>query len=293
MLAKLVRVLKRLLIANTDANYLVSLVAKNGALHEFMGDSSWSCSFWSKQLEALTSSEQSTNCDCINHKLNSAHPVSLAECNAFDILSSMGFEFYNTDEICDIEDNFYALNFSKLHPSLDSKDSFYVFKTNCASVLRTHTTSSLIKMLKGKRGEFKSFTIGKVYRNDNSAKHLPCFIQVEGIVCERRASLASVVGLVKRIVCKFLGTRPWFRLRRAYFPFTEPSLEIDISKCTQFSSIKHNYGWLEVVGLGLIKREVLINARSCARYVYAFGLGLERLTMLKLGLNDIRLLYTT
>ncbi|AUG34140.1 Phenylalanine--tRNA ligase alpha subunit [Candidatus Hodgkinia cicadicola] len=209
----------------------------------------------------------------------------------FLILDGMGFEFYDDNEVCDMEDNFYALNFSKLHPSLSSEDSFYVSSKRGASLLRTHTTSSAIRALGGPRNEFRKFTIGKVYRNDNSSKHLPFFTQVEGIICERNLSLANVVNLVKLIICGFLKTTPYFRIRQTRFPFTEPSLEIDLCLSKSFSSSKCDYGWLEVVGLGLITRKVLKNLHSALNNVYAFGLGLERLTMLKLGINDIRTLY--
>ncbi|AUG91570.1 Phenylalanine--tRNA ligase alpha subunit [Candidatus Hodgkinia cicadicola] len=209
----------------------------------------------------------------------------------FLILSGMGFEFYDNSEVCDMEDNFYALNFPKLHSSLSSEDSFYVASERGARLLRTHTTSSVIRALGGCCGEFRKFTIGKVYRNDNSSKHLPYFTQVEGVICERSLSLVNVVNLVKLIMRDFLKTAHYFRVRRARFPFTEPSLEIDLCLSKSFSSFKCDYSWLEVVGLGLIRKEVLKNLHSLLNNVYAFGLGLERLTMLKLGLNDIRRLY--
>ncbi|ATW06084.1 Phenylalanine--tRNA ligase alpha subunit [Candidatus Hodgkinia cicadicola] len=209
----------------------------------------------------------------------------------FQILNGMGFEFYDDNEVCDMEDNFYALNFSKLHPSLSSEDSFYVCSERGASLLRTHTTSSVIRAFGESRNEFRKFTIGKVYRNDNSSKHLPFFTQVEGIICERNLSLVNVVNLVKLIMCDFLKTAPFFRIREVRFPFTEPSLEIDLCLSRSFSSSKCDYGWLEVVGLGLITKKVLKNLHSFLNNVYAFGLGLDRLTMLKLGISDIRRLY--
>ncbi|AIC63899.1 Phenylalanine--tRNA ligase alpha subunit [Candidatus Hodgkinia cicadicola] len=209
----------------------------------------------------------------------------------FLILDGMGFEFYDDNEVCDMEDNFYALNFSKLHSSLDSEDSFYVCSKGGASLLRTHTTSSVVRAFGGSCNEFRKFTIGKVYRNDNSSKHLPFFTQVEGIICERNLSLANVVEMVKLIMRGFLKTAPYFRIRKARFPFTEPSLEIDLCLNKNFSSLKCDYGWLEVIGLGLIRKEVLENFHSFSSSVYAFGLGLERLTMLKLGVSDIRRLY--
>ncbi|AUG91336.1 Phenylalanine--tRNA ligase alpha subunit [Candidatus Hodgkinia cicadicola] len=206
----------------------------------------------------------------------------------FLILSGMGFEFYDDGEVCDMEDNFYALNFPKLHSSLSGEDSFYVASERGARLLRTHTTSSVIRALGESCDEFRKFTVGKVYRNDNSSKHLPCFTQVEGIICERGLSLVNVVNLVKLIMRGFLKTAPSFRVRRARFPFTEPSLEIDLCLSKRFSSFKCDYSWLEVVGLGLIRKEVLKNLHSLLNNVYAFGLGLERLTMLRLGVNDIR-----
>ncbi|XXM93345.1 MAG: hypothetical protein AAI946_00195 [Candidatus Hodgkinia cicadicola] len=295
MLSKLVRVLKRLLLAGADSFYLASIVTKDGALHEIIGDNNWACSFYSKQLELIASAVFAVNTalPCCNTALNRIHPVSLAEYNAFLILDNMGFEFYSADEVCDVEENFYALNFPKSHPSLDSEDSFYILSKGKASLLRTHTTASLAKALGNSSGEFRKFTIGKVYRNDNSPKHLPFFTQIEGIVCERGANLANVVDLIKRIVCEFLESTPYFRIRRACFPFTEPSLEIDLCRSKRFSSSKCDYNWLEVVGLGLITQTVLANLRACARNVYAFGLGLERLIMLKLGVNNIKRLYNS
>ncbi|ATY93476.1 Phenylalanine--tRNA ligase alpha subunit [Candidatus Hodgkinia cicadicola] len=224
--------------------------------------------------------------------LNGIHPISNIEYKAFSTLNDAGFEFYESDEICDIEENFYTLNFSKLHPSLGIEDSFYVNVRGKASLLRTHTTSSLAKALSSTKPEFRRFTLGKVYRNDNSPKHLAFFTQVEGVICERAANLSKVVALVNYFICEILSAHAQIRIRRTSFPFTEPSVEIDLCCGKQFSSFKHDYNWLEVAGLGLVKQKVLTNLYSNFRNVYAFGLGLERLAMLKFNINNIRKFYT-
>ncbi|XXN19773.1 MAG: hypothetical protein AAJB65_00185 [Candidatus Hodgkinia cicadicola] len=269
------------------------MLAKGGVLSEMVGDNSWVCSFYSKQL-ALTTNGcfEAPAVSCVD-ALNGIHPISVVEHESFLVLSNAGFEFYESDEVCDVEENFNVLNFSKLHPSLSSDDSFYVNARGKASLLRTHTTSSLAKALAGARSEFRKFTLGKVYRNDNSYKHLLFFTQVEGIICEQSAGLAKIVSLLKHFIYTILDGFTKIRIRRTSFPFTEPSFEIDLCCNRQFSSFKHDYGWLEVAGLGLIKREVLINLCSNLHNVYAFGLGLERLAMLKFNINDIRRFYVS
>ncbi len=243
MFAKLVRVLKRALLVCHDIAYLNGLIEKNGALHEIIGSSDRVCSFCSKQLTALVNVKAcAAGARLLCSALSGVHAVSSAEHDMFLVLNGMGFKFYEGDEVCDIEDNFYSLNFPKLHPSLDSEDSFYIRSERSAELLRTHTTSSVLRAIGGVRNELRGFTIGKVYRNDSGPKHLPVFTQVEGVICERGLRLINVISLVKLIICKFLKTTPHFRLRRAQFPFTEPSLEIDLCRGRHFSSFKCDYG---------------------------------------------------
>ncbi|XXM90169.1 hypothetical protein AADW59_00230 [Candidatus Hodgkinia cicadicola] len=292
MLAKLIHVLKRVLLTNSNSVYLAGLVAKFGVLHEMIGDDLVR-SFYCKQLELVANVGVDDNMRDYVPLLatNTIHAISAAEHSLCLILNRMGFEHYEDEEICDVWSNFYSLNFSRLHPSLDVADSFYVASEDGANLLRTHATSGLVKRLEVMPANARRFTIGKVYRRDNSPTHLPSFTQLEGIVCGCGLSLTSVVCLIKRVIFEFLGFETCCRIRKAWFPFTEPSLEIDLCCSERFSSFKHNYGWLEVVGLGLVRREILASARSPQRAVYAFGLGLERLVMLKLDLNNISQLY--
>ncbi|XXM93674.1 hypothetical protein AAHH87_00220 [Candidatus Hodgkinia cicadicola] len=295
MFNKLVRVLERLVSKAIDALFLNNLFSRAGVISEFAGDMVLECSFWTKRLglasdwlsRLVFSRSDSTRLQAFGD-WPKFHPLGLAEYEMSLILTNMGFEFFESSEICDVEDNFYSLNFSKLHPSLDRSDTYYVRSEGCASLLRTHTTSSLCNVLRSVGGEFKKFTIGKVYRNDCSSRHLPCFTQVECIMRTRSLDLAGVVCLIKQIVCEFLDSVPYFRLRSTYFPFTEPSFELDLCGSNSFSTSDIGYGWLEVVGLGLVRSEVL--ERTCNSFgnVFAWGLGLERLLMLKLKLSDVR-----
>ncbi|ACT34342.1 putative phenylalanyl-tRNA synthetase, alpha subunit [Candidatus Hodgkinia cicadicola Dsem] len=206
------------------------------------------------------------------------------EHRACAVMTRLGFGWVEANEVCDVQTNFFNLNFSRLHPAVSRLDTFYA--SAGASVLRTHTTAFAVRALSSASGApFRSFTIGKVYRRDDDSKHLPSFTQLEGLVAEAKLCVASAVKLLKRAVYEILEWRSSTRVRRAAFPFTSPSIEVDAFAGSALAPTSVWHKWLEVAGAGVIRECV---APAHAGGVFAFGMGLERLLMTKLGVVDLR-----
>lgn len=205
----------------------------------------------------------------------------------------MGFEVYEGTEIENDYYNFTALNTPKDHPARDMQDTFYL---SPEFLLRTQTSAGQIHVMEAKKPPIKVVSPGKVFRSDDDATHSPMFTQMEGLVVDKGITLCDLKGMLDQLVKKMFGKNVTTRLRPSYFPFTEPSVEVDVS-CFQCHgkgcSLCKGTGWIEVLGAGVVNKKVLegcdIDTNEYSGF--AFGIGLERIAMLKYGINNIKLLF--
>jgi phenylalanyl-tRNA synthetase alpha chain len=211
------------------------------------------------------------------------HPINHMKDSIMSLLSSFGFEIIDGPEVETEEFNFDMLNIKKSHPARQMHDTFYVEKKS--NLLRTHTSPVQIRGMKEKKPPFAFISGGKVYRKDDDATHLPMFHQVEGIFVDEHVSFAHLKDLIYKIIYALFGDNVEIRFRPSYFPFTEPSAEVDI--------LSKEGKWLEILGCGLINPIVLNNCNiDSNKYSgLAFGLGIERIAMLKHNVTDIREFY--
>ena len=213
----------------------------------------------------------------------SLHPISNTLDYIIDLLISFGFEVIDGPEIETEEFNFDMLNIKESHPARQMHDTFYVNKKSY--VLRTHTSPVQIRGMLEKKPPFAFISGGKVYRKDDDSTHLPMFHQVEGIYVDEVVSFSNLKDLIYKIIFELFGNNIKIRFRPSYFPFTEPSAEVDI--------LSEEKKWLEVLGCGIVNPVVLENCNiDSNKYSgLAFGIGIERIAMLKYGVNDIREFY--
>jgi phenylalanyl-tRNA synthetase alpha chain len=200
-----------------------------------------------------------------------------------NLLISLGFEVAYGPEIETEKFNFDMLNIKKTHPARQMHDTFYV--DSKAHVMRTHTSPVQIRGMLGKKPPIAFISGGKVYRKDDDATHLPMFHQVEGIYVNEDVCFSQLKDLIYKIIYALFGEDIELRFRPSYFPFTEPSAEVDI--------LSKEGKWLEILGCGIVNPVVLENCNIDANKYsgLAFGLGVERIAMLKHGVSDIREFY--
>jgi phenylalanyl-tRNA synthetase alpha chain len=215
--------------------------------------------------------------------IGSIHPINHMKDTIMDLLVSLGFEIIDGPEIETEEFNFDMLNIKESHPARQMHDTFYV--GNKTNLLRTHTSPVQIRGMLEKKPPLAFISGGKVFRKDDDATHLPMFHQVEGIYVDNNVSFAQLKDLIYKIIYSLFGENIELRFRPSYFPFTEPSAEVDI--------LSKEGKWLEILGCGLVNPIVLENCNiDSDRYSgLAFGLGIERIAMLKYGVKDIREFY--
>jgi phenylalanyl-tRNA synthetase alpha chain len=213
----------------------------------------------------------------------SLHPINHMKDSIMNLLTSFGFEIVEGPEIETEEFNFDMLNIKKSHPARQMHDTFYIEKKS--NLLRTHTSPVQIRGMLQKKPPLAFISGGKVYRKDDDATHLPMFHQVEGIYVDEIVSFAQLKDLIYKIIYSLFGPDIELRFRPSYFPFTEPSAEVDI--------LSKEGKWLEILGCGLVNPIVLENCNiDSTKYSgLAFGLGIERIAMLKHGVTDIRDFY--
>ena len=213
----------------------------------------------------------------------SYHPINQMKDSLENLLVSFGFEIVEGPEIETEEFNFDMLNIKESHPARQMHDTFYV--NNKSNVLRTHTSPVQIRGMLEKKPPLAFISGGKVYRKDDDATHLPMFHQIEGIYVDEGVSFANLKDLIYKIVKALFGNDVKLRFRPSYLPFTEPSAEVDI--------LSENGKWLEILGCGVVNPIVLENCNiNSDKYSgFAFGLGIERIAMLKFGVRDIRDFY--
>ena len=211
------------------------------------------------------------------------HPVNHMKDSIMNLLVSFGFEIIDGPEIETEEFNFDMLNIKKTHPARQMHDTFYV--ENKSNLLRTHTSPVQIRGMLEKSPPLAFISGGKVYRKDDDATHLPMFHQIEGIVVDKDINFTHLKDLIYKIVNSLFGKDIELRFRPSYFPFTEPSAEVDI--------LSGEGKWLEILGCGLVNPKVLENCNIDSNLFsgIAFGLGIERIAMLKHGVKDIREFY--
>ena len=221
------------------------------------------------------------------------HPLTVTENEMIDVFAGMGFEIYDGPEIEDDDHNFTRLNVAKNHPARDMQDTFYVAEY---ILLRTHTSPGQIRVMDAKKPPIKMLAPGRVFRSDSDATHSPMFHQMEGLVVDKKITLCDLQGMLDKFVQAIFGSEVKTRLRPSYFPFTEPSVEVDVS-CFECGGkgcplCKHT-GWIEVLGGGIVHHKVLENCGIDPNEYsgLAFGIGIERIAMLKYGINNINLLY--
>lgn len=221
------------------------------------------------------------------------HPVTQVREELIDIFASMGFEVYEGKEIENDYYNFTALNTPQDHPARDMQDTFYV---SPEFLLRTQTSAGQIHVMEAKKPPIKILSPGRVFRSDDDATHSPMFHQMEGLVVDKHITLSDLKGMLDTFVQKIYGENTTTRLRPSYFPFTEPSVEVDVS-CFECGGkgcgLCKGTGWIEVLGAGIVNRKVLENCGlDPDEYSgLAFGIGLERIAMLKYGINNIKLMF--
>ena len=228
-------------------------------------------------------------------KTGHLHPVTLTMREIKKIFMRMGFDVCDGPEIEDVYHNFTALNLPPDHPALDMQDSFYITENY---LLRTQTSGVQARTLESKEPNtpIRMICPGTVYRCDYDATHSPMFHQVEGLVVDKNISLADLKGTLELFCKQMFGEDVKVRLRPSYFPFTEPSVEVDVScfKCGGCGcSLCKGTGWIEILGAGVVNKKVLENCGIDSNEYsgLAFGLGLERVAMIKYGITDIRTMF--
>ena len=221
------------------------------------------------------------------------HPITIVKNEIINVFLGMGFEVFEGPEIEDDDHNFTRLNVAKDHPARDMQDTFYISDD---ILLRTHTSPGQIRVMDREKPPIKVLVPGRVFRSDSDATHSPMFHQMEGLVVDKNITLCDLQGMLDQFVKQIFDENVHTRLRPSYFPFTEPSVEVDVS-CFECggkgcSLCKHT-GWIEVLGGGVVHQQVLRNCGIDPEVYsgFAFGIGIERITMLKYGINNMGLLF--
>ena len=221
------------------------------------------------------------------------HPLTCIRNEIIDVFAGMGFDVFDGPEIEDDDHNFTRLNVLKDHPSRDMQDTFWLTDE---LLLRTHTSPGQIRVMDNQAPPIKVLMPGKVFRSDSDATHSPMFSQMEGLVVDEHITLCDLQGMLDQFVKALFSDEVKTRLRPSYFPFTEPSVEVDVScfKCGgKGCSLCKGTGWIEVLGGGIVNNNVLENCNvDSNKYSgLAFGIGIERIAMLKYGINHMGKLF--
>lgn len=215
------------------------------------------------------------------------HPLNLVNEEVINIFEKIGFITKEGPEIEDDWHNFSALNFADDHPARDMQDTFFVNKEN-KILLRTHTSSVQVRTMLNEKPPIRIISPGRVYRCDSDATHSPVFHQCEGLYIDKNVSFSDLKDTLFYFVRSYFGNDTKVRFRPSYFPFTEPSAEMDIGW-----TVNGEFRWMEILGCGMVDPNVLKNCGIDPEEYsgYAFGMGIERLTMLRYKISDIRLFY--
>ncbi len=227
-------------------------------------------------------------------ELGSRHPISIVKNRIIDIFSNIGFTISQGPEIEDDWHNFTALNLPKHHPARDMQDTFFI-QTNPDMLLRTHTSSVQVRYMENNQPPIRTISPGRVYRNEDISARSHCFFhQIEGLYIDENVSFADLKQTLQYFTTQLFG-KSKIRLRPSYFPFTEPSAEVDVywglETETDYKMTKGT-GWLEIMGCGMVDPDVLKNCNIDPEEYsgFAFGMGIDRIALLLHQISDIRLL---
>ncbi|RJP67330.1 MAG: phenylalanine--tRNA ligase subunit alpha [Candidatus Abyssobacteria bacterium SURF_17] len=243
--------------------------------------------------QRLTAESVDVTLPGIRPDIGHLHPITLVFEEIRRIFEGLGFQVATGPEVETEYHNFEALNMPRDHPARDMQDTFYI---NDEVLLRTHTSPVQIRVMLSQRPPVRVIAPGKVFRRDDDVTHSPMFHQVEGLAVDENITLGDLKGVLEAFVHRLYGPQTALRFRPSFFPFTEPSAEVDIrcvicggGGCRTCS----NSGWLEILGSGMVHPKVFeAVGYDPERYTgFAFGVGVDRLAMLKYGIEDIRMLY--
>ena len=231
-------------------------------------------------------------------KRGSKHPMTRIQEEFEDIFTSMGYTVYDGPEVESDENCFQKLNLPKGHPARDAQDTFYLKDEYERFLIRSQTSTAQVRAMEAnkEKGPLRIVCPGKVYRRDEDATHSHQFMQIEGLVIDKNVSMADLKGTLELFCKKILGEKTKVRFRPSFFPFTEPSVEVDVScfKCGgKGCNLCKQTGWIEVLGAGMVHPNVLemCGYDSKVYQGFAFGTGMDRFAMFKYGIPDIRTIY--
>ncbi|MCH5160869.1 MAG: phenylalanine--tRNA ligase subunit alpha [Clostridiales bacterium] len=225
--------------------------------------------------------------------VGAVHPLNQVRKRLTDYFVGNGYIVYDSPEIETDYYNFQALNIPLDHPARDMQDTFFI---EDGILLRSQTSSGQVRLMEKVKPPLKMICPGRVFRNDDDSTHSPVFHQMEGLVVDKNVTLCDLKGALEGFAKFIFGDQTKIRFRPSYFPFTEPSVEVDVScfKCGgKGCRVCKNTGWIEILGAGMVNRKVLENCGiDPDEYQgFAFGLGLDRITMIQCGIDDIKMLW--
>ena len=230
-----------------------------------------------------------------DESIGSRHPLSIVRSEIIEIFKKIGYAVSEGPEIEDDWHNFSALNFPPEHPARDMQDTFFIEKGEQEIALRTHTSSVQVRVMQNSTPPIRTMSPGRVYRNEAISARAHCFFhQVEGLYIDKGVSFADLKQTLLYFAKELFGEKAQIRMRPSYFPFTEPSAEVDVS-CSICNSKGCNVckytGWLEILGCGMVDPNVLESCGIDSKEYsgFAFGMGVERITQLKYKVNDLRM----
>lgn len=230
-----------------------------------------------------------------DESIGSRHPLSIVRSEIIEIFKKIGYTVSEGPEIEDDWHNFSALNFPPEHPARDMQDTFFIEKGEQEIALRTHTSSVQVRVMENSTPPIRTISPGRVYRNEAISARAHCFFhQVEGLYIDKGVSFADLKQTLLYFAKELFGEKAQIRMRPSYFPFTEPSAEVDVS-CSICNSKGCNVckytGWLEILGCGMVDPNVLESCGIDSKEYsgFAFGMGVERITQLKYKVNDLRM----
>jgi phenylalanyl-tRNA synthetase alpha chain len=273
--------------------------ALGGRLNALKNDVQERIARWKEQLESAESSAETDDLSRpgSNDRLGTRHPISIVKNQIVGIFERMGYTVAEGPEIEDDHHVFSALNFAPEHPARDMQDTFFIEKGADEILLRTHTSSIQVRTMESQSPPIRVVCPGRVFRNEAVSARAHCiFHQVEGLYIDENVSFADLKQAVLHFAREMFGDRSEIRLRPSYFPFTEPSAEVDVS-CNlcggKGCNVCKGTGGLEIMGCGMVDPNVL---EACGidskKYTgFAFGMGVERISMLKYGVRDLRLYF--
>jgi phenylalanyl-tRNA synthetase alpha chain len=251
------------------------------------------------ESEPVSTGEIDLTLPPIPNEIGNLHPLTLTRYRIIEIFERLGFNVADGPEIEDDWHNFSALNFPENHPAREMQDTFFIEKTNGSEgqdmLLRTHTSNVQIRMMEKQKPPIRAIMPGRVYRNEAISARAHCFFhQVEGLYVDKNVGFADLKQTIYHFAKEMYGKDIKIRFRPSFFPFTEPSAEVDVSclicKGSGCNVCKHS-GWVEIAGCGMVHPNVLKNCNiDPEEYTgFAFGMGIERVTMLRYQINDLRL----